>query len=500
MSLKRNKWTCSLNLRKPVYTSRCDALEEYQPKTLHAQNQYRRQYLATYPNSIEQSIDRTPLLLANVPVQELSILELSRRSSNLFLAPFNIKVIENVPSYVYALFQNLYGSLTNRLQIDMSILDYNLYRLYNIINNFISKYRSYEKSNVLFDHHLPLSIHDQYLKMLNHSELIILLEFFLQIDVDLFYMKTCSFRMEDQKPLMKSLFCTDDTPTCNYDFKPCKRFLCQLCQSYQLEQQQTIEFSTTGHKHRFVNGYEAILNCPANCQTNNIVYVLTCLCGQFDYISSTKHTLFDILEYHRRNANRIIIEYLLNGSAFSKFCTCDSNQRDRQQINRMCLYEHFAHCSNVLQLFLQHNPEYWCFIPQKIDDVKYEDLYHSTSLKKEDDDQKESSTTISQPPPPGFTFSKRQQDEQRQFFQTFNYQQIDSRATLDYYRASIVAVLPDPCSAMLRQMIEILFVTHAETKLNSMNLYSGDNKLLYGAPYKSDQIWCADLSKTLLSH
>ena len=42
------------------------------------------------------------------------------------------------------------------------------------------------------------------------------------------------------------------------------------------------------HVHRFVNQYEAILNCQATCESKNCIYVLTCPCGQFDFIGESK--------------------------------------------------------------------------------------------------------------------------------------------------------------------------------------------------------------------
>ena len=89
-----------------------------------------------------------------------------------------------------ASYENLLDNLSERLHVDKVILDYNLYCLHHIIHVFQSKYRSYERSNLLFDHHFQLPVHEQHMRMLNQNELIILLEFFLQIDVDLFFMKT----------------------------------------------------------------------------------------------------------------------------------------------------------------------------------------------------------------------------------------------------------------------------------------------------------------------
>ena len=236
--------------------------------------------------------------------------------------------------------------------------------------------------------------------------------------------------------------------------------------------------------------------------------MLTCICGQYDYISSTQYTLNDIVDYHRQQTNRLIIEHLLNGEPFSNFCTCSNNQLDRKRTTRMRLYQHFAHCSKVLQLFLENNPIYWCFIPMKIEHVQFDDLSYLSTLSSINttNDDKQTNTMIDHylanvpKSPIGYQFSKRQHDEQRHFFQTFNPEQYCSHSIIDFYHATIVAVLPKSCSMMLPQMIEILFVTHAETKLNSINLLTGDNDLLYGLPFHQDRIWCEHLVCPSFNH
>ncbi|CAF2694818.1 unnamed protein product [Rotaria sp. Silwood2] len=51
-------------------------------------------------------------------------------------------------------------------------------------------------------------------------------------------------------------------------------------------------------KHRFVNVYESRLNCPVTCGVKKIIYVLTCLCGQFGHISETSYALTIHLDDH----------------------------------------------------------------------------------------------------------------------------------------------------------------------------------------------------------
>lgn len=495
MSQKKSKWHCPLKLTKPIPVFHNENQNEYQPKTLHKHNQYRRQFLATFPIRIDQSIEEAPLLLANIPADILSNIELTQRSSSAYPTPFNTTHIQQTSSYIYSIFQTFIGHLSQRLQVDSSILDYNLYRLNEITENFIIKYRSYERSNVLYDHHFPLSQQEQYLRMLNQNELCILLEYFLQMDVDLFYMKTCQLRGNYQSLPIKPLFRTDEIINDSHDMKRCQRFYCTLC--HESQKSSTVKFSTSGHRHRFLNNYETILNCSADCQTNNIVYALTCICGEYDYIDSTQYTLHDVLEYHRQNINRLIIEYLLNGEPFSNFCTCIKHQFDRQRINKMRVYQHFTHCSAALNYFLEQNPKYWCFVPMKTNDAQFDDLSYS-GIKTSSKNTKQNTIIDSYiaripQPPHDYTFSKRQLNEQCEFFETFDLQQYHLDSKLDYYHASIIALLPNPCSAMLRHLIEALFVTHAETKLNSMNLFTSDTSLLYGAPYNTKGIWCEKL-------
>ena len=227
------------------------------------------------------------------------------------------------------------------------------------------------------------------------------------------------------------------------------------------------------------------------------MYVLTCICGEYDYISSTQYTLNDILHYHRQHTNRLIIEHLLNPETFSNFCTCSNNQLNRKRTDRMRLYQHFVHCPKVLQLFLENNPIYWYFIPMKVEPAQFDDLsYLSTLSSINTNDEKQTNTIIDHylanvpKPPIGYQVSNCQYDEQRHFFQTFNPEHYCSHSIIDFYHATIIAVLPKFCSMMLRQMIEILCVTHAETKLNSINLLIGDNDLLYSLSFHQDRIWC----------
>ena len=108
-------------------------------------------------------------------------------------------------------------------------------------------------------------------------------------------MKTCSFRGAKPRSVDEGLFCRDE-PDVQYGLSPCDN--CPLCVPpyplYRRENQPIIHFNQN-QKYRFHNGYQAILNCPANCQTQNILYVMTCPCGDYEYIGESSQRLWDRL-------------------------------------------------------------------------------------------------------------------------------------------------------------------------------------------------------------
>jgi hypothetical protein len=78
-------------------------------------------------------------------------------------------------------------------------------------------------------------------------------------------MKTCSFRCARRRTLNEGLFCLQE-PEARYELMACGN--CGLCypqynMTYRLKK-SIVEFSQ-GHRHTFVSGYQAILNCSAVC-------------------------------------------------------------------------------------------------------------------------------------------------------------------------------------------------------------------------------------------
>ncbi len=108
-------------------------------------------------------------------------------------------------------------------------------------------------------------------------------------------MKTCSFRNAKPRSTDEGLFCREE-PDARYPLLPCNN--CALCvPPYDVtrRQQPAMRFGPS-ERHRFVNGYQTILNCPADCQTRNIVYVMACPCGEYEYIGETGQRIGDRLK------------------------------------------------------------------------------------------------------------------------------------------------------------------------------------------------------------
>ena len=107
-------------------------------------------------------------------------------------------------------------------------------------------------------------------------------------------MKTCSFRNAKPRSIDEGLFCIDE-PDVRYGLSPCNNcVLCVPSQNQNQRVQPTIRYGPS-QKFRFVNGYQSILNCPADCQTHNIIYVMTCPCNEYEYIGETSQRLGDRL-------------------------------------------------------------------------------------------------------------------------------------------------------------------------------------------------------------
>jgi hypothetical protein len=107
-------------------------------------------------------------------------------------------------------------------------------------------------------------------------------------------MKTCSFRGAQPRVHNEGVFCNEE-PVIRFGLSPCNN--CPLCvPHYDItrRQQPTIRFGPC-QKYRFINGYQTILNCPADCNTRNIIYTMSCPCGEYEYIGETSQRVGDRL-------------------------------------------------------------------------------------------------------------------------------------------------------------------------------------------------------------
>lgn len=174
----------------------------------------------------------------------LSYEQYERRQSNWYSTAFELHARHAQPtdSYLLMLFEELYGKLSQHWRIDIAVLDYNLARL-----------RQLEVKHAF---HFSL------------TDLPVALEFYLQMDVDMFHLKTCSFR---QAHLTDDGIFAGDQRTVEgcYAFSPCSKRHCLYCR-----QSVSIRFHSK-HTHAFLNQYWAILNCPA-VRTLALAIVATC--------------------------------------------------------------------------------------------------------------------------------------------------------------------------------------------------------------------------------
>ncbi|CAF1426785.1 unnamed protein product [Rotaria sordida] len=414
-----------------------------QVTSLSSSHSARYSILPVYPTT-DNKTDRHPLL-TNVPMHHLNRQESERRSANGYHQPSLLRPINDHERRIFF--------LSRLWNVNKEILEYNFIRL-KTLNNMIATNRI-RRFSTQFDQ-----------EYLNENEYSFALELFLQIDVDLFYMKTCSYRgAEPIIDVPNGLFCVNE-PQARYEMMRCSRFSCCLCHpSYKLTYRQEkpiIQFGPN-QQHRFINGYRSILNCPATCTTNNIIYVLTCPCHQIDYIGETSLSLPNRLSYHQAHGNRILQEFLLGPKNTSKIRTRLKSFETLVK-DDMKLYQHSARCSSAIQWFLDENPEYWPFVPTPNDIEEKTTEIDSYKSSVELDTYTYANDVPS--PSANHRFTHRQKLGIEQFFREEKYLNSPNQR-LDLYQAAIVAVLPINATAALRRIIEALFITHADTQMNT---------------------------------
>ncbi|CAF3380737.1 unnamed protein product [Rotaria sp. Silwood2] len=458
---------------------------DYNSLTLNSRNENKRlSYLPCFPLRLnEKPSNSSSLLLANVPRCCLSLRQLLQRDSEQFYFPvFHQPIMYHHPhyeyqSFMYYMFYKHFSNLKQRLKVNVSIIDYNLSRLHSFITNEYSKIiQQNNKSNTL---------------SLDYDEMALALEYYLQMDVDLFYMKTCSFGDAQSYASDVGLFHNEHNFEIRYSLQPCQQINCCLCQtSSSSSSPSTIRFKSF-EIHRFSNGYESILNCPATCQTKNIIYLFTCPCGKCEFIGSTKESLMDVIFYYRKQLNQFIHTHLtgLNSSldSFSTpflFCT----------ISDSLLYEHITQCPTILERFLQVNPQYYCFIPMLLEHVIQNNfLININDFTTNSFSSSSTSCTINlstgesveneQPIhlindeinqyitklpklSKNTVFTSNQRKLQRNFFhQCISKQEVIVKSS-DLYNITLLCVLPEYASCRLRTVIQALYILHVEPRLN----------------------------------
>ena len=82
------------------------------------------------------------------------------------------------------------------------------------------------------------------------------------------YMKTCSYRGAQPRSInacnTEGLFCVDP-PEARYGLLPCTRDHCRYClkPNHLTGRPEPVVTYYPSHYHKFLNGYQVILNCPA---------------------------------------------------------------------------------------------------------------------------------------------------------------------------------------------------------------------------------------------
>ncbi|CAM4836615.1 unnamed protein product [Rotaria magnacalcarata] len=350
------------------------------------------------------------LLLTNVPMNELNEKQSIQRQLFGYYQP---TTFENEH-------ERWINSLSQSWNIHRDILEFNFKKMLTLLDTLAHK-RMY---------HFSTHPQEEYFHV---DEYTTALEFYLQMDYDLFYMKTCSYR--GAQPIInepQSIFSTNQRPPYGrYTMEACHQKSCCLCYpSPHIESKSTIQ-------HIFVNGYRSILNCPTTCTTRNIIYVLTCPCKQFDYIGETSVSLPQRLTYHRKHGNRIIKEFLL-GKKLTNYINEDAIKSYETLVkDRMKLYQHLCYCSVAMQHFLDENSDYWPFIPQRL--TVYEEQEQEREIKFVDHHQYQFANDVPVPTNTNYRFTTEQKLNIEEFFQQKKYlSQLNSH--FDFYQASIIAV------------------------------------------------------------
>lgn len=456
---------------KPLASS---TIENYKPSTIVPYNERRLSILPTYPMPLYGM--NVNLLLANIPNGLLSAEQLIHRQPGKYICPFTINNHDpTMTSFILNQYHKFFVPILQNFKLDLSILDHNYARLQQVIEMIRKARLRALPSNKL---------NEDPLGNLFDNELPQLLEFYLQIDVDLFYMKTCSFNSAHPRSNVEGILCLT-APECLYTMSKCGS--CELCTMLP----SPVVFNHY-QPHRFLNQYKSILNCPADCNTKNFIYVLTCVCNEYEYISETKFPLFIRLKEHCQIACNAIRSTLV-GKTNLKAAGQQTSDKDA-----MLLYQHSSQCATAIRLFLERNPVYWHFVPLLAADVNQDNINFNRTPVKPNTTTNSSALFLDRPtqsflahipdPPLGYKFADRQIEKQIHFFQN-NIIKDPYQDTVYVFNAEIIAVMPLFSSDAFRRIIHALFVTHTESKLNTMGhiFNNSENVSIRKTP------WCYNL-------
>ena len=118
----------------------------------------------------------------------------------------------------------------------------------------------------------------------------------------------------------------------------------------------------------------------------------------------------------------------------------------------MWLYQHTARCPSAVQLFLDANPDYWCFVPVANNEAN-SNINTRMRLSAQARHTQPTSTRLQAEakyladqvpdPPDGYVFTDRQKQGQIQFFRALKDQQLLSSSSItmvNLYNAAMIAV------------------------------------------------------------
>ena len=116
------------------------------------------------------------------------------------------------------------------------------------------------------------------------------------------------------------------------------------------------------------------------------------------------------------------------------------------------LYQHSARCPTAMQVFLDYNPAYWCFVPllQTAISTDTKTTWSTTTsktkasavapVKRHANITAEHLANCVPTPPLAYSFSHRQWEEQKFFFQDGKDLAPITSENVDLYNATVVAV------------------------------------------------------------